>query len=135
MAYAATLNTVPWAALVMLLANICWALAYDTEYAMVDRDDDINLGIRTAAITFGRADVAMVMVFYVLALTLLAVSGYMQAMGLYYYLGLLVAGGFVVYHYFLIKDRTREGCFAAFRNNNWLGAAIMAGVVLDYLVV
>ena len=113
MAYAATVNTVPVAALVMLLANICWALAYDTEYAMVDRDDDIHIGIKTAAITFGRFDVLMVMLFYCLALGLLAIAGAMQGLGTAYYAGLVGAAGFVVYHYLLIKDRTRDGCFAA----------------------
>ena len=134
MAFAATLNSVPVVAWVMLAANICWALAYDTEYAMVDRDDDVHLGIKSAALTFGRYDVTAVMGFYAATLILLAVSGWLHGMGALFYAGLVVAVGFVFYHFMLIRNRTREGCFAAFRNNNWLGAAIMAGVALDYAV-
>lgn len=134
MAFAATLGSVPLVAWIMLLANICWALAYDTEYAMVDRDDDQHLGIRSAALTFQRYDIVAVMLFYVAALGLLALAGWLHGMGAWYFAGLVGAVVFVVYHYYLIRERTREGCFAAFRNNNWLGAVIMVGVVLDYLV-
>jgi 4-hydroxybenzoate polyprenyltransferase len=134
MAFAAELNTVPLVAWIMLVANICWALAYDTEYAMVDRDDDIHLGIKSAALTLGRYDVAAVMAFYGLALTLLGVAGWLHGMGGWFYAGLVAALGFVAYHFMLIRHRSREGCFAAFRNNNWLGAAVMVGVVLDYSV-
>lgn len=131
MAYAATLGTVPPAAWIMLLANVFWALAYDTEYAMVDRDDDIRLGIKTAALTFGRFDIVAVMCCYGLTLALLAVSGAMQSMGGWFYAGLVGAALVSVYHYQLIKSRSREGCFAAFNHNNWWGAVVMAGVVLD----
>lgn len=132
MAYAAVQGAVPLAAWLMLLANIFWALAYDTEYAMVDRDDDIHLGIKTAALTFGRFDVMAVMSCYALTLALLALSGWMQAMGVWFYLGLVGAAVVTFYHYLLIRHRTREGCFAAFNHNNWWGAIVMAGVALDF---
>ncbi|MGC1441149.1 MAG: 4-hydroxybenzoate octaprenyltransferase [Burkholderiaceae bacterium] len=134
MAFAATLDSVPGVAWIMLAANICWALAYDTEYAMVDRDDDLKLNIKTAAITFGRFDVVAVMLFYAMALSFLAVAGYWQSLGLWFYCGLMSAAAMAIYHYQLIKKRSRDGCFAAFRHNNWLGAVIMAGVALDYAV-
>ncbi len=132
MAYAATLGSVPLAGWIMLLANVFWALAYDTEYAMVDRDDDLLLGIRTAAITFGRFDVVAVMICYGITLFLLAVAGWMQHMGAWYCAGLTVASLISVYHWTLIRTRSREGCFAAFNHNNWWGAAVMAGVWLDF---
>ncbi len=133
MAYAATLDTVPPAGWILLLANVFWALAYDTEYAMVDRDDDLRLGIRTAAITFGSRDVLAVMICYALTLALLGVSGAMQGMGAWYFGGLAVAALISAWHYSLIRDRSRDGCFAAFNHNNWWGAAVMAGVVVDFL--
>jgi len=132
MAYAAVTEAVPAAAWMMLLANVFWALAYDTEYAMVDRDDDIRLGIKTAALTFGRFDVVAVMLCYCVTLTLLAVVGMMEAMGPWYFGGLVVAAMVSVYHYTLIRSRSRDGCFAAFNHNNWWGAVVMAGVVLDF---
>lgn len=132
MAYAAVTGTVPAAAWVMLLANVFWALAYDTEYAMVDRDDDIRLGIKTAALTFGRFDVIGVMICYAMTLALLAVVGAMESMGTWYFVGLFTAGLVSVYHYTLIRNRSRDGCFAAFNHNNWWGAVVMAGVLLDF---
>ena len=132
MAFAATLNEVPAPAWVMLVANVFWALAYDTEYAMVDRDDDIHLGIKSAALTFGRYDVVAVMFCYAMTLALLALAGAMQDMGVWYYAGLAGAGLVSVYHYRLIRHRSREGCFAAFNHNNWWGAVVMAGVAMDF---
>lgn len=128
MAFAAVQETLPVTAWLMLLANIFWALAYDTEYAMVDRDDDLKLGIRTAAITFGRFDVLAVMLCYCVCLGLLAMVGYLEELDSWYYIGLGVAAGIALYHYTLIKLRTREGCFAAFNHNNWFGAAVFAGI-------
>jgi 4-hydroxybenzoate polyprenyltransferase len=113
-------------------ANILWAIAYDTEYAMVDRDDDLRIGIRTAAITFGRFDVAAVMLCYAGTIALLALAGWMQGLRAPYGLGLAAAAGIALYHYRLIRDRTREGCFRAFNHNNWFGAVVLAGIVLDY---
>jgi 4-hydroxybenzoate polyprenyltransferase len=134
MAFAAELGRVPLLAWVLLLANIFWAMAYDTEYAMVDRDDDLKIGIKTAAITFGRYDVAFVMSCYVLMLGTLAWVGVRLHYGVFYFFGLLAAAQLAIYHYTLIKDRGREGCFKAFLHNNWLGAAIFAGIVADDLL-
>ena len=130
MAYAAVLNTVPTEAWVLLLANVFWALAYDTEYAMVDRDDDLRIGIRTSAITFGRYDVLAVMLCYAISLGLITAVGVQHELGKGFFIGMLVAAGIAVYHWTLIRRRDRMRCFAAFRHNNWLGAAVFAGVVL-----
>jgi 4-hydroxybenzoate polyprenyltransferase len=132
MVFAATLGDVPSVAWVLLLANVFWAIAYDTEYAMVDRDDDIHLGIHSSALFFGKYDVIAVMVCYGITLTLLAVAGLMAGLGLAYFAGLIVAEGIAFYHYGLIKERSREKCFAAFLHNNWIGAAVFAGIALDY---
>lgn len=132
MAFAATLGHVPPVAWVLLLANVFWSIAYDTEYAMVDRDDDIHLGIHSSALLFGRFDVLAVMASYTLALLLLALAGLMTGLGIVYFTGLIIAAGIALYHYTLIKDRSRERCFAAFLHNNWFGAAVFAGVVGDY---
>jgi 4-hydroxybenzoate polyprenyltransferase len=132
MAYAAVLGRLEPSACLLLLANVFWALAYDTEYAMVDRDDDIAIGIRTAAITFGRFDVLAVMICYGLALGLIASVGFIEHRGVYFYAGLVVASAMTVYHYTLIRHRDRQGCFQAFNHNNWLGAAIFIGLALDF---
>ena len=116
------------------LANIFWAIAYDTEYAMVDRDDDLRIGIRTAAITFGRFDVLAVMLCYAATLGIFAAVGMRLGLGVYYYLGLAGAAGLMGYHYFLIRERERLRCFHAFLHNNWVGAAIFAGIAADYFM-
>ena len=134
MAFAAVQNTVPPAAWLLLIANIFWAIAYDTEYAMVDRDDDLKIGIKTSAITFGRFDVAAVMLCYAIAFALILVVGWQYGLRLWFGFGMVVAIGFALYHYTLIRDRDRMRCFAAFLNNNWLGAAIFAGIALDYML-
>ena len=131
MAYAALLDAVPPVAWVLLLANVFWALAYDTEYAMVDREDDLKIGIRTAAITFGRLDVAAVMLCYAAALSILAGVGFQLRLGAFYFAGLMLAAAIAGYHYTLIRTRSREGCFKAFRHNNWFGAAVFAGIVAE----
>lgn len=131
MGYAAVLGTVPLSGWVMLAANIAWAIAYDTEYAMVDRDDDLRIGIRTSAITFGRFDLVAVVACYAITLALLAWVGRLEALGPAYFAGLLGAAAIAVYHWTLIRDRSREGCFKAFNHNNWLGAAVFAGVLVD----
>jgi 4-hydroxybenzoate polyprenyltransferase len=133
MAFAAQLGQVPPLAWLLLLANVSWAIAYDTEYAMVDRDDDIHLGIHSAAILFGSYDVAAVMACYALTLALLAAAGGMMAAGWLYYAGLMLAAGIALYHYRLIRHRQREACFKAFLHNNWFGATVFAGIVADYL--
>ncbi|MBA3022923.1 MAG: 4-hydroxybenzoate octaprenyltransferase [Gammaproteobacteria bacterium] len=134
MAFAAQIGHVPPVAWVLLLANVFWAIAYDTEYAMVDRDDDIHLGIHSSALLFGSFDVAAVMTCYAITLILLALAGVMAGLGMFYFIGLLVAAGVALHHYKLIKDRQREDCFKAFLHNNWLGAAVFAGVAGDYLL-
>ena len=134
MAFAATLGHVPPVAWILMSANVFWAIAYDTEYAMVDRDDDIHLDIHSSALLFGKFDVAAVMACYTVTLLLLAVAGLMAGLGIVYFTGLVVAEGIALYHYRLIKDRSREKCFKAFLHNNWFGAAVFVGVVGDYLL-
>ncbi|MDO9449677.1 MAG: 4-hydroxybenzoate octaprenyltransferase [Rugosibacter sp.] len=131
MAFAATTGHVPSLGWAMLGANIFWAVAYDTEYAMVDREDDLKIGIKTAAITFGRFDVAAVMACYVMTLSILAMVGQMLGFGLLYQLGIAVAALIAVYHFSLIRGRDRMQCFKAFRHNNWFGAAIFLGIVAE----
>jgi 4-hydroxybenzoate polyprenyltransferase len=132
MAFAAQLGHVPLVAWLLLAANVCWSIAYDTEYAMVDRDDDIHLGIHSSALFFGRYDVAAVMACYALTLALLCIAGGMAGLGWMFYAGLIAAGGIAIYHYTLIKRREREPCFKAFLHNTWFGAAVFAGIAADY---
>ncbi|SFG94903.1 4-hydroxybenzoate polyprenyltransferase [Duganella sp. CF458] len=132
MAFAAVQNAVPPVAWLLLLGNVFWAVAYDTEYAMVDRDDDLKIGIKTSAITFGRFDVAAIMLCYGVHLAILLVVGRQFGLGLVFLLGMAVAAACALYHYFLIRGRERAPCFAAFRHNNYLGAAVFAGIALDY---
>ena len=132
MAFAAVQDSVPAVAWWLLVANVFWAVAYDTEYAMVDRDDDLKIGIRTSAITFGRFDVAAVMLCYGAALAIDLVCGWVLGLRWWFVAGVAVAAGIALYHYTLIRRRERMECFKAFRHNNWLGAALFAGVALDY---
>lgn len=129
MSYAAQTGVVPPVAWLLLLANMFWAIAYDTEYAMVDREDDLKIGIRTSAITFGRFDVLAVMLCYGLSLALLAWAGVQLKLHWPYYLGLVAAGGVAVYHWTLIRTRDTRLCFRAFLHNNWFGAAVFAGML------
>lgn len=133
MAYAAVQGVVPMPAWLLLLANVFWAVAYDTEYAMVDKADDLKIGIKTSAITFGRFDVLAVMLCYALALGLLVWVGWQDQRGLAYFAGLVVAAGIALYHYRLIRGREPEKCFRAFLHNHWLGAAVFTGLMLDYI--
>jgi 4-hydroxybenzoate polyprenyltransferase len=134
MAFAAVRGEVPWQAWALLLANLFWVLAYDTEYAMVDRDDDLHIGMKTSAITLGDRDVPAIMVFY--AVYLLAWAALLDGarLGVWFWLAWAVAAAQVVWHYRLIRERTREGCFQAFRLNHWLGFCVFVGVVLAYSV-
>ena len=134
MAFAAVTGTVPATGWLMLLANIFWAVAYDTEYAMVDRPDDLKIGIKTSAITFGRHDVLAVMLCYAAAFALLAVVGVLAGLGVAWYLGLVAACAIAGYHYTLIRARERADCFKAFRHNNWVGGVIFAGLFIDFLL-
>jgi 4-hydroxybenzoate polyprenyltransferase len=134
MAFAAVQNHVPTIAWIMLAANVCWSVAYDTEYAMVDRDDDIKIGIRTSALTFGRFDVAAVMFCYAATLGIYAGLGVALRFDWLYWVGWAAALGCALYHYTLIRYRERMACFAAFRHNNWLGGALFAGIAAHYAV-
>ena len=131
MAYSAVQGAVPWTAALLLVGNLFWVLAYDTEYAMVDRDDDLHIGIRTSAITLGRWDVAAVMVFYA---AYLGIWGFLLAQALHYpawITGLAVAAAQALWHYRLIRLRERDDCFTAFRQNHWLGFAVFVGIALS----
>jgi len=132
MAWAAIQAQLPAICWWLLAANVFWAIAYDTEYAMVDREDDRRLGMRTSAITLGRFDVAGVMACYTVMVILLGWVGVLARLGPVYYAGLTVAALMMVYHWTLIRTRTREGCFKAFLHNNWVGGVIFAGIVFSY---
>jgi 4-hydroxybenzoate polyprenyltransferase len=132
MGFAAVQNQVPALAWWLLVANVFWAVAYDTEYAMVDRDDDLKIGIRTSAITFGRFDVAAIMLCYGAALAIILLCGWQAGLRWWFAAGVAVAGAIALFHYTLIRERDRMRCFYAFRHNNWLGAALFAGVAVDY---
>ena len=132
MAFAAVRGEVPALAWLLLLGNLFWVLAYDTEYAMVDRDDDVRIGMKTSAITLGRYDVAAVTVSYVLQLLAWTVLLLEQLVPWVWGVALAAAGAQVVWHYRLIRDRTRDGCFRAFRLNHWLGFTLFAGIAAGY---
>jgi 4-hydroxybenzoate polyprenyltransferase len=133
MAFAAQTGGVPDLAWILFAANIFWAVAYDTAYAMVDREDDLRVGVKSTAILFGRHDRAMIFAFHIVTIALLALTGALAGLGLGYYAGLMVASGFALYQQWLMRQRGRDGCFRAFLNNNWFGAAVFAGLLLDYL--
>jgi 4-hydroxybenzoate polyprenyltransferase len=132
MAFAAHQNHIVPLAWVLLLANVFWAIAYDTEYAMVDRDDDIKLGLKSSAILFGRFDVAGVMICHALFLLCMAYVGVAARCGVGYFSGLIVAACVIAYQYLLIRERRREGCFSAFMLNNFVGAAVWAGIIAEF---
>jgi 4-hydroxybenzoate polyprenyltransferase len=132
MTYAAATNAVPPMAWLLLLGNIFWAMAYDTAYAMVDRADDIKIGIKTSALTFGKFDVAAVMLCYAAFLGIMIYAGIQYQRGIIYFTGIALAAVIAIYHYTLIKQREPAQCFKAFLHNNWLGAAVFAGLTLDY---
>ena len=134
MAYAAQYGKLVPVAWVLMIANMFWAIAYDTEYAMVDRDDDLKIGVKSSAILLGRHDVAGVMASHTIFLVMMAVIGYWQFNGVLYYLGLIAAAVLVRRQYRLIRTRERDACFKAFLNNNWVGLAIFAGLFLDVLL-
>ncbi len=133
MAFAAHHNVVVPIAWTIVLANVFWAIAYDTQYAMVDRDDDIKLGLKSSAILFGRHDVLAIMVCYCLFIAMMIYVGYWARMGVCYFSGLVMACMLVALEYNLIRTRQRERCFKAFLCNNWIGAAIFAGIAADFV--
>ncbi|MBO9514600.1 MAG: 4-hydroxybenzoate octaprenyltransferase [Variovorax sp.] len=132
MAFAAVRDSLPPVAWWLLAGNLFWVLAYDTEYAMVDRDDDLKIGMKTSAITFGRLDVAIVMASYAIFLAVWTAISTAAGLGVALYAGIAVAAAQALWHWRLIRDRTREGCFKAFRLNHWLGFAVFAGIVAGY---
>ena len=133
MAYAASQNQVPLEAWVLFGANVFWTIAYDTAYAMVDREDDLRLGLRTSAITFGRYDVAAIAISYALLLMGLLWVAYLAQLSDLFWLGWVGALGCAIYHVSLVRTRQRDACFKAFRHNNWLGAFLFLGIVLGLL--
>ena len=132
MAFAAVQGSVPPQAWLLLLGNLFWVLAYDTEYAMVDRDDDLNIGMKTSAITLGRWDVSFVMLSYALFLLIWMLAFDGSAWTAAFFIAMAVAAGQALWHFQLIRERTRDGCFKAFRLNHWVGFAVFVGVVLGY---
>ena len=135
MAFAAETETVPDVAWLLMIATILWATAYDTMYAMVDREDDVRIGIKSTAILFGEADRLVIGLLQAMTIIVLLVVGNRLVMSYYFYLGLIVAAGLALYQQYLIKDRLPERCFAAFLNNNWVGMAVFAGIFFHYLFV
>jgi 4-hydroxybenzoate polyprenyltransferase len=126
-----TLAAVPWYAWALMGSNLFWVLAYDTEYAMVDRDDDLRIGMKTSAITLGRFDVAGVALFYAVHLASWAALGHLLGLDRWFFAGVAIAAAQALWHLGLIRGRARAACFKAFRVNHWLGAALFAGTALD----
>ncbi len=134
MAFAAQTNSLPPIIWVLMLANLFWVVAYDTAYAMVDKPDDLRIGIKTSAITLGRFDVLGVMLCHICFIAIMSIIGLLQQMSLVYYLGLMVASGMIIYQYTLIRNHDRMLCFKAFLNNNWVGMTVFAGIAFDFLI-
>ena len=132
MAFTAVRGEVPWLALWLVLGNLLWVLAYDTEYAMVDRDDDLKIGMKTSAITLGRFDVAAILAFYLGFVLIWAVALAPLALGALFYVALAAVLMQVSWHWHLIRGRSREGCFRAFRENHWIGFTVFLGIVGSY---
>lgn len=134
MVFAAQTNTVPPLAWLIYTATILWATAYDTMYAMVDRNDDLALGVKSTAILFGDMDLKLIGLIQAMLLVCLFMVGHQAELGLYYYLGVVCAAGLAVYQQYLMRFRDRDGCFSAFLNNNWFGAVVFLGIFLDYFL-
>lgn len=133
MAFTAVRGEVPWLALWLVLGNLLWVLAYDTEYAMVDRDDDLKIGMKTSAITLGRFDVAAILAFYLGFVLIWALALAPLALGALFYVAMAAVLAQVAWHWHLIKGRTRDGCFRAFRENHWIGFTVFLGIVASYV--
>ncbi|MCI0668704.1 MAG: UbiA family prenyltransferase, partial [Methylococcaceae bacterium] len=134
MVFAAQTDSVPRSAWLLYIATILWALAYDTMYAMVDREEDLKIGVKSTAILFGELDRVFIGIIQGLVLLTLYLVGNHETFGLYYYSGLSAGAVFFVYQQSLIFDRSRDGCFQAFRNNNWFGAVVFLGILMQYQV-
>ncbi|GAM72581.1 4-hydroxybenzoate polyprenyltransferase [Vibrio sp. JCM 19236] len=133
MAWAAESGTVEPMAWLLFVINLLWTIAYDTQYAMVDREDDLKVGIKSTAILFGRYDKLIIGVLQAVSIALLLLVGMIESLTAAYYWGVLVAGGLFVYQQWLIKTRERAPCFQAFLNNNYVGMAVTAGLFISYL--
>ncbi len=133
MAFAAQTGSLPAAAWLLLIANILWSVVYDTMYAMADREDDLRIGVKSTAILFGDMDRFWIGVLQALLLLTLLLVGRQAELQGYYHLGLAIVAGLMLWHQYLIREREPEACFRAFLHNNWLGAALFAGIALDYL--
>ena len=133
MAYAAVSQTLPLSCWLMFLANICWSVVYDTQYAMVDRDDDIKIGVKSTAILFGQYDKLIIGILQVVVMALMAAVGALSGLGWPYYAAIAVAGGLFIYQQQLIKHRDRDACFKAFLNNNYVGLALFVGLAVSFL--
>jgi len=133
MAFAAQLNAIPNIAWWLFIANLLWTVAYDTMYAMVDKADDLKIGVKSTAILFGHADKFIIALLQLSVFILLILIGIQANLGHFYYLGLATATLFALYQHWLIRDRDPAGCFQAFLNNHWLGATVFIGIVADYL--
>ena len=134
MAFAAQTNSLPPLIWILMLANLFWVIAYDTAYAIVDKPDDLKIGIKTSAITMGRFDVMGVMLCHGMFIVIMLAIGQLQAMGMAYYAGLMIAVGLIIYQYTLIRNRDRTLCFKAFLHNNWVGMVVFVGIALDFLI-
>ena len=133
MAFAAVSETVPLSCWLMFLANICWAVAYDTEYAMVDRDDDVKIGVKSTAILFGQYDKFIIGLLQIAVLALMTAIGWLNGLGGAFYAAVVVAGVLFVYQQKIIAGRDRDACFKAFLNNNYVGLALFIGLAVSYL--
>ena len=133
MAFAAVQSQVPLLAWILLIGNLFWVIAYDTEYAMVDRDDDLRIGMKTSAITLGRLDVPAVLLSYLVYLTIWSIALVSKGNTAIFIIAIVLAGGQALWHGWLIRRREREACFKAFRLNHWLGFTVFCGVMLSYL--
>jgi 4-hydroxybenzoate polyprenyltransferase len=133
MAFAAQTGELPREAWLLFVANVLWATAYDTMYGMVDREDDMKIGVKSTAILFGEADRTIIAIIQVLLLLALVMAGQAAELGAYYYFGLLLAASLAVYQQYLIRERRPQACFRAFLNNNWFGAAVFGGILLHYV--
>ena len=133
MAFAAQTGEVPRVGWLLFVATILWATAYDTMYGMVDREDDLKIGVKSTAILFGDSDRLIIAIIQVVLLLALVLAGQAAGLGIYYYFGLLLATTLLVYQQYLIRERRPAACFKAFLNNNWFGAAVFGGIVLDHL--
>lgn len=133
MAWAAEANELSQLTWLLFTANVLWTVAYDTLYAMVDRDDDVKIGIKSTAVLFGDADRAIIGVLQAMVIVILVMVGGQAELGGFYYFGVMVMAALFIYQQYLAKDRSREGCFKAFLNNNWAGFAVFAGLILDQM--